>query len=235
MKRIINHARALARSVLPQRSRRLLRKLHRDFVFRRAMRRFIRNPEALTDSSHPLFAELVYGWGNEGWSGLSEYLAACVAHALGTRGPILECGSGLSTLLVGTVAKKRGLAHWSLEHVPEWATTVQMHLDRYAIDSVVLCARPLKDYGDYSWYDPPIESMPPAFSLVICDGPPASTKGGRYPLTTVLGSRLQVGTTVLLDDAHREPEVEIARRWKDELDARFEIIGSERPFIKMTI
>ena len=46
------------------------------------------------------------------------------------------------------------------------------------IDSVVLCAKPLRDYGECVWYDPPLDSMPAAFPVVICDGPPGTVKGG---------------------------------------------------------
>ena len=34
----------------------------------------------------------------------------------------------------------------------EWAARLQRHLDRYHIHSVVVCTKPLRDYGDFSWY-----------------------------------------------------------------------------------
>lgn len=64
---------------------------------------------------------------------------------------------------------------WS---APEWAAKVQRCLNKYKIDSVVLCAKPLRDYGECVWYDPPLDSMPAAFPVVICDGPPGTVKGG---------------------------------------------------------
>jgi hypothetical protein len=102
----MNQLRSIMKSVLPYRIRRFLRALHRDLVFRRAMRRFLKNPEACIHPENPVVLDLIYGWGNEDWSGHGEYLAGCIHHALASNGPILECGSGLSTILVGAMTKK---------------------------------------------------------------------------------------------------------------------------------
>ena len=40
---------------------------------------------------------------------MDEYLAACIQNALVVKGPILECGSGLSSLVVGAIAKQQGI------------------------------------------------------------------------------------------------------------------------------
>ena len=222
-------------SVSPSRIRRFLRAAHRKFVFRRAFRRFLTDPEACSRPGEPVLTDLVYGWGNQSWSALDEYLAGCVHHALTTRGPILECGSGLSTVLIGAIATKRGLEHWALENTPEWAAKVQRALDTYKLASVVSCTSPLKDHGAYCWYDAPLESLPESFSLVICDGPVGSTKGGRYGLSPIMRERLAPDCVILLDDADREEEQAIASRWKDELGASLEVVGSIKPYIKMKV
>ena len=178
---------------------------------------------------------MIYGWGNERWSAQDDYLAACAEQALNSKGPILECGSGLTTIVVGAIAKRRGVRLWALEHSPDWAAKVQGYLDRYAIDSVVLSSRPLRDGGAFAWYDPPLDSMPDSFDLVVCDGPPGTTKGGRFGLVPIMGARLKQGTVILLDDAGREEELAIARHWQAELGASLEILGSNRPYLKMTL
>ena len=219
----------------PPRIGRSVRAAHRDYLFRRAMRRFLEAPGACARPGHPVLLDLIYGWGNEGFSALDDYLAVCVKHAMSSPGPILECGSGLSTILVGAVAKERGQSHWALEHKSEWAARVQRDLTRYQLDSVRLCAKPLKDHGEFCWYDPPLESMPDRFSLVVCDGPPGRTKGGRYGLVPIMRERLQPGCVILLDDAGRDQELAIARSWEAELDASVETPGSARPYIQMTV
>jgi hypothetical protein len=65
--------------------------------------------------------------------------------------------------------------------------------------------------------------MPPAFQLVICDGPPGETPGGRYGLWPVLGQRLAPGAVILLDDADRPGEEEVLRRWSTEARMRVDM------------
>jgi hypothetical protein len=197
------------------------------------MKRFLGDPDACKLPGNLVVIDLIYGWGNEFWSAQDEYLAECINHALTTRGPILECGSGLSTILIGAIAKRRGQSHWALEHKSEWAAKSKKYLNRYKLDSVVLCTKSLKDYGDFCWYDAPVESMPDGFFLVVCDGPPGSTKGGRYGLVPIMRERLKPGCVILLDNADREQELAIARRWEAELGASFET--PRKPYIVMTV
>ena len=230
----MNPLRNAVKSLLPSRLREALRPRHRAFVLRRAMTRLMKDPAACADPANPIVDDLVYGWGSN-LSAQDEYLRACIDLALNTRGPILECGSGLSTLVIGAIAAKRGEGHWSLEHKPEWAAIVQGHLTSFGLDRVVLAGKALKDYGDFSWFDPALESMPEQFALVICDGPPAATKGGRYGLVPVMRGRLRPGSIILLDDAGREHERAIAGRWQTELGATLETLGSKKPYIKLTV
>jgi hypothetical protein len=77
--------------------------------------------------------------------------------------------------------------------------------------------------------------MPDSFPLVVCDGPPGSTKGGRYGLVPIMREWLKPGCVILLDDAGREQERAIARRWEAELGASSETLGSIKPYIEMTV
>ena len=227
--------RTIVKSVLPFPVLRFLRAAHRDHVFRRGMRRFLQDPESCAQCGNTVVNDLIYGWGNEGWSASDEYLASCIEHALHTKGPILECGSGLSTILIGIIAKRRRITHWALEHSPEWAAKTQRYLRLYEIDSVFLCVKPLSDCGNFCWYDPPMESMPESFTLVICDGPPATTKGGRQGLVPVMGTRLATGSVILLDDAVRAHECVVARQWGRELGTYSEFYGHSTPYIKLIV
>jgi predicted O-methyltransferase YrrM len=223
------------RKLLPRCVRARLRASHREVVLRRAMKRFVRDPAACRHPGNPLLRDLVYGWGNEGYSAREEYLAACIDEALRSDGPILECGSGISTLLVGHIATKRRQRYWALEHLPEWAARVRRYLDRYSVDSVIVCTTPLHAYGSFSWYKPPLAAMPQSLHLVICDGPPGATMGGRYGFVPILRERLRPGCVILLDDAEREEERIIATRWAQELGASLQILGSAKPYIRLTL
>lgn len=199
------------------------------------MNRFLKNPGACARAGNPTLIDLTYGWGNVSWASNPEYLADCIDHALTTPGPILECGSGLSTILLGAVARIGGQTLWALEHQAEWGAKVRRVLRRYKLDCVTLSVTPLKDHGEFCWYDAPLESMPRDFALVVCDGPPGHTKGGRYGLLPIMRPGLRPGCVILLDDTCREEEVAIARRWEAELNTSFSVRGVMTSHIRMTI
>ena len=120
--------RTIAKLILPQKSRNWLRDQHHRFVFRRAMKAFLRNPEKSIRPNSTTLDDLIYGWDNDSWNAMHEYLIDCIRHAMTSDGPILECGSGLSTILVGSVATSRGISHWFLEFNDEWADRVRARL-----------------------------------------------------------------------------------------------------------
>ena len=233
--RIPCRLRALLQALLPAALSKELGNRYRRLVFRRAMRRFLRDPEECAVTGNRVISDLIYGWGNPLWSALEEYLVACIRCALTVRGPILECGSGLTTLVVGAVSQQRGSTLWSLEHSPAWAMRVRSELTRYHIDAVTLSDAPIVDRGEFSWYEAPTDSMPSGFSLVICDGPPAVTRGGRYGLVPTFHDRLAPGCVILLDDAWREEEGQIARRWKEELNAEVSRLGEAKPYFELKV
>jgi hypothetical protein len=177
-----------------------------------------------------VLSDLIYGWGNEGASVKHEYASAFIQHTRSADGPILECGSGLSTILLGLVAERNGNKVWSLEHNPFWAEKVRSTLERYDIRSVELCETKLRDYGPYWWYDPPKDTMPNDFSVVVCDGPQGRTPGGRYGMVPIMKPYLRPCCIVLLDDAGRSEERKIVTRWAEELGTSYRILGSEKPF-----
>jgi hypothetical protein len=152
------------------------------------------------------------GWSNEGWSGDTMYLEAVWRESLKAR-RILECGSGLSTIIMGKVAKATGAEIWSLEHIPAWKEKVNGILSKLGLPNRVVDA-PIKSYREYDWYTLPAD-LPGDFDLVICDGPPSATKGGRYGLVPVCGERI-AKAKILLDDAERPEEQAIMQRWEKE-------------------
>jgi len=216
---------------LPLRNR--LRARYDDHVFRRAMREFRSDPEKWLFPDSPIIRELIRGWSNEGWSAKEEFLVVCGQHALATNGPILECGSGLTTILLGVIADRLGQTVWSLEHIPEWGQRVQKTLKKLNIQSVNVDIRPLRDFGGFSWYDVP--TVLPQFSLVVCDGPPAHTHGGRYGLVPIMRSKLKPGAVILLDDAVRKQEQLIASRWAVELKTDYRILGTAMSYVRLTV
>jgi len=212
-----------------------LTKIYRKTIFWRAMRKFLKDPESAIKTENKVIFDLIYGWGNQRWSALDEYLICCLKHALECKGAILECGSGLTTILVGVIIQNSGNTIWSLEHSQAWGDRTKGYLHKYQINSACLCIKPLKDYGEFSWYDPPFDSMPDKFDMVICDGPPKVTKGGRYGLLPIMRKRLKPNSIILLDDAAREEEQTVSARWEKEFKTSYEIQGEKKPYIRITV
>jgi hypothetical protein len=226
---------SIVRAVVPPRIRRWMRRLYGAARFDGAMRRFAADPEAALAPGNGVLAELIWAWGNTGWSAQEEYLRVCITQAINSDGPTLECGSGLSTLLLGVVAQRRGFEHWALEHQREWSVRVRKSLSRYGLHAVRVSTAPLKHYDGFDWYDPPLAQMPSHFALVVCDGPPSGTLGGRYGLVPVMREHLRPGCVILLDDAWREDERAVARRWQAELGATHEVVACKKPYIRMVV
>lgn len=205
----------------------------RRILFRRLLRRFRERPEAALDRPG-LLRLLTFAWGNAAWSADPTLLRAILGDALQARGPILECGSGLSTLLLGVIAQATGQPLVTLEHDRSWAERVRRELRLHAIQGVELHQGPLRSHGAFDWYDPP-SSLPPQFALVVCDGPPGNTRGGRSGLVPVMKDRLVPSTILYLDDIDRQAEQDIGKRWARELPAALTLEGRDRPFGRLIV
>lgn len=201
------------RRLLPSPVRRRFRQFHQENTLRRAVRRLDPGP----------WAGLVYGWGNEPFSALAAYLEVVATYGRSASGPVLECGSGLTTLVLAAV----GADVWVLEHDEFWLQRVEERLDTLGLVAQ-LHAAPIRSYGDFDWYEVNAATMP-VFSLVVCDGPPGTVRGGRYGLLPVLGERLAKGCTILLDDAGRPGEQEVLTGWNTSITS-CDIRGSEKPY-----
>jgi predicted O-methyltransferase YrrM len=222
------------RAVLPKPVRQRLRQAHRTFLLSRSVHRFVRLPQD-ADPPDSLWRDMVYGWGNDGYSAQHEYLAAVLRHARAGAGPVLECGSGLSTLVLGLALRHRARAVWSLEHDPVWAERTSARLRSYGVETVDLYAAELRSYGSYTWYQPPLDRMPSDFALVVCDGPPGGTAGGRYGLLPIMRSRLAAGCVILLDDVERLAEQKTIETWVKEFGIDFRVEGKEKPFATIRV
>ena len=205
------------KQLIPPPVKRAVREARLQWKLSRAVRR-IANLSPGDIPTAQMLLDLQAGWGNDGYAARTDYLEEVARRASATLGPILECGSGLTTLLLGLLAGRRGVKTYSLEHISEWRARVNKALVRFQIPRVRVYSAPLREYEGFAWYDPPLAEFPENFELVICDGPPGDTRGGRYGLLDVLGERLLPGSVILLDDTERAGEAEVLRRWTREAD-----------------
>jgi len=194
---------------------------HRRRAVERALadlRKFHRDQTPLEDVVRRLHA----AWGNPDYTASVSYLIAAARLLVSTSGPVLECGSGLSTLMLGALAEQVDLELWTLENEGSWHAKIARDLEYHMIRSVRLCYAPLMDYGNsVSWYDLPKSGFPERFSLVICDGPPNwTTPGARYGLIAAMRDRLAPSWNVLLDDANAAEKTGTRKRLESEPGVR---------------
>jgi predicted O-methyltransferase YrrM len=151
---------------------------------------------------------------------------------------IVECGSGVSTIVIARLLAARGHGRvQALEHDPRWAYQTRRRIEaeglaeRGAVVEAPLRPHPLAEPG-CEWYDPDaLERLPSRIDLLLVDGPPAGAPGierARYPAVPALASRLRPGATVVLDDAERPGERWILDRWQRRGDVSFDLPGTDR-------
>lgn len=183
---------------LPIGIKRLVKDAWQQRTFSRALHQVLALPPGELPTGEMLMS-LRAAWGNEGWSGSLDYLQEVSRRAATTTGPVLECGSGLTTILLGSLAGRRGIEVWTLENLEEWQRYVSSILKRNHISGVSVCLSPLTQYRDFEWYVLP-PGMPEDFELVVCDGPGVSY-ASRYGLLPLLRQRLTAGALILVDDS----------------------------------
>ena len=156
-------------------------------------------------------ALLRFGWGNPTWAATPDYLRLVVAAVQLTDGPIVEAGSGLTTIVLDAVAPP-GRQVISFEHDEGWAARVR---DRLGPGGPTVLVRPLVPGDDFDWYGVEPGDLPADIGLVLVDGPPGTTRGGRYGALPVLAPWLRQGSILLVDDAGRVGERAVLDAWKD--------------------
>jgi hypothetical protein len=143
----------------------------------------------------------------------------------GARTGIVECGSGVSTVLLARLLRDRGAGFLvALEHDPHWAAIVRDHLRRENLDAIArVIYAPL--VGDPLWYRVAgLDEFPAGIDLLIVDGPPAFDPGHgtrRAPALPRFADRLVAGAAVILDDINRPGEREVIAGWEASSNWRF--------------
>jgi hypothetical protein len=148
-----------------------------------------------------------------------------VVHGARTR--LVECGSGVSTVLLARLLRERGAGSVvAVEHDGAWAALVGDLLRReQLVDVARVVHAPLE--GDPPWYAPAaLAALDSDVDLLIVDGPPAFATGEQHrraPALAFFEPRLVPGATVVLDDLHRRGEREVLARWQAQTCWRFRI------------
>lgn len=125
--------------------------------------------------------------------------------ALEAKGPILEVGSGITTIIAGIACQRTGQMVHALEHDIEWFGAVRNFIQLWKVKAIALYYAPLQEYPivdehhkgrNIFWYEID-ESLPQRFSLAILDGPPR--RYGREGVFKLVMDRIKRATWVVDD------------------------------------
>lgn len=171
----------------------------------------------LLDVQHPLPPM-------RGWAGSPDFLLEVVAHILSRRPRVvLECGSGVSTLLVAYALRHNQFGRvWSLEHHEGFVDETRELLDVHGLtDWAFVVHAPLEpvtlEAEPWWWYAPGALEPLDTVDVVVVDGPPSDTQAlARYPVLPLVSDRLAQEALILLDDYKRDDERAVVERWLQE-------------------
>jgi predicted O-methyltransferase YrrM len=161
-----------------------------------------------------------------GWSIDTHFGRYLIQHLLEYRPKcILELGSGSSTIIVARTLQLLGssneTSHLAVDHEERYLEiTREVSRLNGVQKEVEFLHCPLEKFAsvDKLWYGGLIERLADRkVDFLIVDGPPGPLQPlSRYPALPLLAPHLAEHCTILLDDAGRDDEREIARLWVSE-------------------
>lgn len=226
----------MLKALIPRPIKRSLRQMHRNHVMHQAVV-IVRSRLSHNQNLPPALLErLIYGWGNEGWSAKTALLNAILEECKDRPRSILECGSGLTTVLFAVISSQTGGNFRSLEHQAQWHQIVCRRLREFGLADGCVSHTPLMNHGEFDWYDTSIRvPATETYDLVLCDGPPGSTRGGRYGLLPQMLQRLRPGARIIMDDIARADEARIIQRWLAEHGDRIRLAEQHESYAILSV
>jgi hypothetical protein len=203
-----------------------IKELIKDGLRHRAIRAALKPLKAHGTMTPQEIAAFRQVWQNDNFAADHRYLTELLARL--NWGPVLECGTGATTMLANELGLKGGFTTYCLEQDLNWARRVKEFNPR----AVNIIDAPLRNYGSYHWYDVRV-SLPAHFPLIVCDGPYIARSLGepsysswRYGLLPWLKQNGKTFGTALLDDVNDPRGPPILERWIREFGVRVQRIES---------
>jgi predicted O-methyltransferase YrrM len=157
------------------------------------------------------------------WS-ITPHFANILMNNIGMHNPraILECGSGVSTLIMAYCLARTGNGHiYALEHIESYAKSTQELLKLHGMTTfATVIHAPLLPVTRGSetlvWYDISGIEKIDCIDMVIVDGPPGTgSPMARYPVIPLLADKLSSDAIILLDDYDRPDERNSVKLWSE--------------------
>ncbi|MEL6525870.1 MAG: class I SAM-dependent methyltransferase [Chloroflexota bacterium] len=142
---------------------------------------------------------------------------------------VVELGSGVTTVVSGYYMLRHGKPNaqiYAVEQDALYASLAREKVERHQLQDYATVVHasletlPLVD-DDWEWYDQAVFADIEQIDFLTVDGPAQNNNPRRmvrYPALPVLFEKLAPQAIILVDDAHREHETWVIRRWMDEFD-----------------
>lgn len=145
------------------------------------------------------------------YGALEDVLTLCAVMGAKSEGPIIETGSGLTSVILGASTKENVFC---LEHDPAWANSTKQMLTKAGVTNVHIVHCEIRD----GWYSVP-KSLPSQFSLGLNDGPPR-TLGSRMGFFDRFGET----NAIICDDADDIGYGDALQSWCTERGRRIDFV-----------
>lgn len=157
-----------------------------------------------------------FKYGGNNWAADPGILALVIGIARRCAGPIIETGSGLSSVMMGAAAP--GQQIYSLEHLDHYAARTLAWCEEAGVANVGVCCAPMKEF----WYDLEPFALPNKFAFGFCDGPPR-LYGTRRRFLDVIAPRC---TVLLIDDVNQDANyLRDVHQWADANGRECKLLG----------
>lgn len=149
-------------------------------------------------------------------------LILAVLMARKARGPIIEAGSGLTTIVMAAANPSQGV--YCLEHDFNWLHQTKVMAGLAGVGSIGFLHCPIKD----GWYDLGGLDLPPRFGLGLVDGPPRQ-HGNRMEFFERFGNRCDV---IVADDADDRGYADAIAAWAEANGRRVDFVDERAALLR---
>ncbi|MFT7654726.1 MAG: hypothetical protein ACI9ON_003261 [Limisphaerales bacterium] len=200
----------------------------------RILRRLLQTKDRNLDSQ--LIADLFAHWGDPLQAAGESYLRSCIAHTSVSSGHILQCGVGLSTLLLGIANARLNYVDnhlWALTDDPHNANVIRSWLSQYQVTNthIVVCQPHIFD--GYVWYGVNTKQLPQGFTLALSDGGRACVSGA-VGLVYRMGEKLGTDSVILSRNLKKREDQAMVFDWAKSNQLNCVVVDKSSGFLKVT-
>ncbi len=143
---------------------------------------------------------------------------------------VVECGAGMSTLLIGKLLKQLGGGHiYSLDEDENWFEVMRMAVAVNDLtDYVTIIHAPLVPNAESGelWYAPEqaqqILGSVVRIDVLVVDGPKSVSALSRSPALPFFAGALDSNSLIVLDDSRRNNERAVIEHWRERFNIEIE-------------